>query len=367
MIQISIRLKIVKYLVILIILFNNLSISHEFTLQKRDYSINSKSICVANLKRYERITCNSDNKIDILNAGLYNNTIPINNGTELARCMPLNPTTPLIKTVSRAFKLKCSAYSCLITTKTITDLVDNPLIDIMDLALDINYSCRTSGSVNTINSHPATYSFTYFFYIITLILSTSCILVGAVFILRKFLVMRRRNHYMAQRARHANRGYVPNSHSEDNNGDGNGGIWTTAYPPPSYDNIYENSVPINPLPDYNSTLTNQTKETKNGEMKTEPILADQNVEIPTDSYNVAYTNRDEIVTIVNPGFNPNENEPNHSNVTTSNNNNSNDNTDNINTVSDPISVENLQIVKQDGPLGNKSEELINERIGNQKV
>lgn len=105
---------------------------------------------------------------------------------------------------------------------------------------------------------------------------------------------------MARRAR-ANQGYVPNSNSENMiNSPGNGGIWTTAYPPPSYDNIYENSLPVNPLPDYDSTLnTNQIKDEK----KDEPIDA---TEIPEPYNSVMFANRDEIVTIVNPTFSPND-------------------------------------------------------------
>lgn len=357
--------KILKKLLLFKLLLLNSLLTDGYSFKKRDYTINSKSICVANLEpQFERISCRSNNRIDIINAGLYNGTLPINNGTDLARCLPIDQKTELIKTVSNALKLECSKYSCLIMRKTIVRLVDNPSINVMDLVLDINYSCRTSTGVDSINSNPATYSFTYFFYIITLILSTSCILVGAIFILRKFLIMRRRNQYMAQRARHVNQGYVPNSHSEDGgNGDGNGGIWTTAYPPPAYDNIYENSLPINPLPDY-STLNNATKETKDGEIKNESIPTDQREDPPAEPYNVTYRNRDEIVTIVNPAFNPNDIDSNQINIITSENvseNNTN------NGVVDTISVENLQIDKTNGFIDHKTDELVQERIGNQKA
>ena len=110
---------------------------------------------------------------------------------------------------------------------------------------------------------------------------------------------------MAHRARQ-NQGYVPNSISDQSN-NGNEAIWTTAYPPPSYDNIYESSQPVNPLPDYNSTLTNAKKEdkiTKNESRLVEETQAPIQAPTSPDSYNVAYTNQEEIVTFTNPQFNP---------------------------------------------------------------
>lgn len=279
---------------VILLIFNYVLTSHGFFREKRDYIIQSKSICIADLvNQFERVTCQMPRaKFDVVNAGLYNSTSYIN-GTLLARCLPIDKYTPLIKTVTNALRRECSQYSCLIVHKTIDSLISDASIDVRDLVLDINYSCRNFGD-GSINSHPAAYSFTYFFYIITLILSTSCILVGGVFILRKFLVLRRRNNIIARRAR-ANQGYVPNSNSENMiNSSSSGGIWTTAYPPPSYDNIYENSLPVNPLPDYDSTLNNQIKDEK----KDEPIDA----ESPEPYNSVMFANRDEIVTIVNPAF-----------------------------------------------------------------
>ena len=109
----------------------------------------------------------------------------------------------------------------------------------------------------------------------------------------RFLLLRRRNNFIARRTR-ANQGYVPNSSSENQiNSNGADGIWTTAYPPPAYDNIYESSLPVNPLPDYDSTLNNQTKEEKkDGDRGESPA-----------PYNlVVFANREEVVSIVNPAF-----------------------------------------------------------------
>lgn len=269
----------------------------------REYSINSKTICVEELSsKYERITCRLNNKIDIVDAGLYNvSTIDENNITT-TRCMPVDQTTPLVKKATKALKLECSSYSCLIQRATIYRLLDDTDIDINNLVLEINYSCRPSSSINSINSHPAAYSFTYFFYIITLVLSTSCILVGAIFILRKFLIMRRRrNMFWAQRTRQ-NQGYVPNSNSEGSDDSGqNNGVWTTAYPPPSYENIYENSLPINPLPDYNTTLKNDSKKNNDNTALTENETP---VTTTSEPPNVLYQNPGEIVTISNPAFIP---------------------------------------------------------------
>lgn len=145
------------------------------------------------------------------------------------------------------------------------------------------------------------------------------------------------------------------------NSPGTGGIWTTAYPPPSYDNIYENSLPVNPLPDYDSTLNNnQIKDEK----KDEPIDATENPE-PYNS--VMFANRDEIVTIVNPTFSPDD-------VIADSINDDDSNSDAVvcedsresrSSVDTAISVENLHVEVKDTqskpeqcePGQNKKEEL----------
>ena len=72
----------------------------------------------------------------------------------------------------------------------------------------------------------------------------------------RFLVLRRRNRGFTQSTQaRINRGFIANSPDNNNN------IWMTAYPPPSYENIYNSSFSINTnrLPDYNSTIV--TKKT----------------------------------------------------------------------------------------------------------
>lgn len=247
----------------------------------KELKINSKAICANEIgMQYERISCSFNNKMEIINSGIYNGSIRLN--ATLASCLPIDQTTPLLKTITQSLKLECSKYSCLISMETIRRLWSEPLLNdrLNDLILDINYSCQTQDDSTGHNSQPRAYSFTYFFYIITLVLSTSCILVGAIFILRKFLVMRRRNILMAERSRHNNQGYTPTLPHNNN------AIWTTTAPP-SYENIYESSLPINPLPDYDSSLTKLTK--------------DQNIaKQPTaDSYSVSFSNEGEVASITN--------------------------------------------------------------------
>ena len=153
--------------------------------------------------------------------------------------------------------------------------------------------------------------------------------------------MRRRNSLIANRTRQ-NQGYVPNSQSDQ--GTSNGGfdnnnprVWTTtAYPPPSYDNIYESSLPINPLPDYNSSLNNLVKKTdlrKNEQTNTQQAVPTSN----SDSYSVTFSHPDEMVTITNPNFNMND-------VTSDGSTGGDSSTDSAHS----ISVDDLQIVGKKG-------------------
>ncbi len=70
---------------------------------------------------------------------------------------------------------------------------------------------------------------------------------------------RRRNNGFTQQAR-LNRGFVSASSTVQNNSDNT--VWMTACPPPSYENIYDSSFSINRLPDYNSTIIKNKKQTK---------------------------------------------------------------------------------------------------------
>jgi hypothetical protein len=82
------------------------------------------------------------------------------------------------------------------------------------------------------------------------------ILIKTLFFFFRFLVLRRRNRGFTQSTQaRINRGFIANSPDNSNN------IWMTAYPPPSYENIYNSSFSINTnrLPDYNSTIV--TKKT----------------------------------------------------------------------------------------------------------
>ncbi len=118
--------------------------------------------------------------------------------------------------------------------------------------------------------------------------------------------MRRRNNLIANRSRQ-NQGYVPNIQTEQgvNNGgfENNPRVWTTAYPPPSYDNIYESSLPINPLPDYNSSLNNLVK--KKDQQKTDRTDTEEVPLSNIESNSVVFSNPDQMVTINNPNFNMN--------------------------------------------------------------
>ncbi len=174
---------------------------------------------------------------------------------------------------------------------------------------------------------------------------------------------------MADRARQS-QGYQPNSQADqgnNNNGfDTQSRVWTTtAYPPPSYDNIYESSLPINPLPDYDSSLNNLAKKGKTPDqqkieqpdtesIRQRPVLAAQAQSMPNaDSYSVTFSNPDEMVTITNNNFNLNAAVSDASNANLSSNDSSH-----------TISVDDLQIADKAAVINGQ---LLNERMKNQKL
>ena len=80
------------------------------------------------------------------------------------------------------------------------------------------------------------------------------------------MVLRRRNNFLATRT-HRNQGFVLDEGSVR----GEQTIWRTSQlPPPSYDHIYEASLPVNPLPDYDSI--SQQKSKKKEENRSEQVI-----------------------------------------------------------------------------------------------
>lgn len=112
--------------------------------------------------------------------------------------------------------------------------------------------------------------------------------------------MRRRNNFIAQRTRN-NQGYVPNNNLDSsNNNDNDGGIWTTTFSPPAYDNIYESSIPVNPLPEYSSTLVNKINTNENSK----PKSSVNQIIRTSEMHNEAYNNQDENLNMRNSELNP---------------------------------------------------------------
>jgi len=92
-----------------------------------------------------RVSCPFNNKLEIINSGLYNGSARLNY-TAAPSCLPVDHTTHIVKSVTQLLKMECSQYSCLISMDTIKRLLDEPtLTNLNDLILDINYSCQASG------------------------------------------------------------------------------------------------------------------------------------------------------------------------------------------------------------------------------
>ncbi len=92
-----------------------------------------------------RVSCPFNNKLEIINSGLYNGSARLNY-TATSICLPVDHTTHIVKSVTQLLKMECSQYSCLISMDTIKRLLDEPtLTNLNDLILDINYSCQASG------------------------------------------------------------------------------------------------------------------------------------------------------------------------------------------------------------------------------
>lgn len=113
----------------------------------KDYGIHSKTICLFDLgiTQFERIACQTNNKISIVNAGIYNSSHFYNNTSN--KCSPINQTNQLIKKVTQLIQYQCTSYSCLIQRNTIKSFLDRSYHIYLDhLILDINYSCYYSMS-----------------------------------------------------------------------------------------------------------------------------------------------------------------------------------------------------------------------------
>jgi hypothetical protein len=95
----------------------------------------------------------------------------------------------------------------------------------------------------------------------------------------------------------------------------NAGVWSTAYLPPSYDNIYESSMPVNiGLPDYESALKN--KQFVHKQTSDDPVVFRPNLnEHPNQPIESSFITFNNIATVTNPLYNSNTNQ----NSSTSNN------------------------------------------------
>ena len=141
------------------------------------------------------------------------------------------------------------------------------------IILNSLYICMFLGSYSISTQFSQSYGFTYFFYVIILVMSSTCIVIGSLFIMRRFFNSQRGNgpHGRAYAATHRtryHRGFSPSSatrgyhHSQSSAFPGDSSqsqVWTTSgvaatYAPPLYDHIDESSSPINPPPSYNAAL-----------------------------------------------------------------------------------------------------------------
>lgn len=135
---------------------------------------------LAELDDYQTISCPINYKISVINAILFDTA------RNLTECLPMTKSDKFIKMIKNELQDFCTDYNCSITKEFLINLLLNEIPVINNLSLDVNWQCfMTTSTYAVINAPTATYSFTYFFYIVTLVLSTSCILIGAIFILRK--------------------------------------------------------------------------------------------------------------------------------------------------------------------------------------
>ena len=122
------------------------------------------------------------------------------------------------------------------------------------------------------------------------------------------MILRRRSDLMAQRAR-TNQGFVAsNEQMSRQHMSASTAVWTTANPPPAYDNIYDQSFPVNPLPDYSTTQ----KIHLNEQIMLKQLVPDtphdprRNSNTTQQQQQVLFNENDQLVTIVNPAFNAND-------------------------------------------------------------
>ena len=161
----------------------------------------NKTICTCEmeLNEVEYIACPNSYYINILNAYLFDF------GKNKCSIMPTAPIR--ISDIKDDIQNYCKDVSnCSISYSFLIDLVNQPSYQC--LGANLFWSCYRTTTYTTSHDLPSNYSnfglfefffeiiefiffiflllgFTYFFYIITLVLSSSCILVGGLFILRK--------------------------------------------------------------------------------------------------------------------------------------------------------------------------------------
>lgn len=127
----------------------------------------------------------------------------------------------------------------------------------------------------------------------------------------RFVVLRRHDHLSQHHM--VRYPYPSNQHGHVDNT----GVWSTAYLPPSYDNIYETSVPVNlGLPDYESALSMNNKQFVNKQTGDDPVVFRSNLnEQPSQPIESSFISFNNITTVTNPLHNSNTNQ----NSSTSNN------------------------------------------------
>ena len=135
---------------------------------------------MSELDDFATISCPINYRISVINAILFDT---LRNFTQ---CLPISNSDTIIKVIKNELQELCDDYNCSITKSFLINLLFNKKSVVNNLSLDVSWQCfMTTSTYAVVNPPTATYSFTYFFYIVTLVLSTSCILIGAIFILRK--------------------------------------------------------------------------------------------------------------------------------------------------------------------------------------
>ncbi|CAF0742466.1 unnamed protein product [Brachionus calyciflorus] len=185
------------------------------------------SCLMSEMEEFQNLSCPTPYKLDILHGFLFDSGEI--DGVS-SNCTSNIQNVKVIKTITNDLQQFCSTNSQCHITKSFLINSKGDYTKIDCLSTSIIWTCVASISKSTSNS---SYNFTYFFYIITLIFSSSCIIVGSLFIIRR----RRKNQMRARQNQ------LPNTNGTGSGNDNN--IWTTSsFGPPSYENIYDSSLPI---------------------------------------------------------------------------------------------------------------------------